>query len=318
MAIRLLRILMKKNDVRDAYRALLRRDPESDQIVKKQIAEHKNLQSLLTAIVGSPEFRSQSGSIGVDQLGLSNGRIEVEVDAVTLATLLRRTTEQWTALGEKDPYWSVLSDEKFRIESFETHSQSFWDSGVFVLNELDDVINQHSISVNYGTVVELGCGVGRLTRFLAERFEHTIALDISPGNLEICRAETRTTKGSVEPTLIQNPQELEKLPHFDLFVSYIVLQHNPPPIQYFVLNSALKLLRPGGLAMFQVPTMGMNYEFVVKNYLSEKAAEMDMHVLPFSAIFKIFKQNDLTCIDIKHDFQAGPAMLSNTFVAIKN
>jgi hypothetical protein len=45
---------------------------------------------------------------------------------------------------------------------------------------------------------------------------------------------------------------------------------------------------------------------------------MDMHVLPLGAVMKVLNQNDMTCIDIRHDFQAGPAMLSNTFIAVKN
>jgi SAM-dependent methyltransferase len=310
--------MLRDKHIRAAYRALLGREPESKQIIKHQISEHKDLEGLLSAIIRSPEFRLKSDTFGVDKFGFSNGRIDIEVSQDLLSILLERTTSQWTALGEQDPYWSVISDKKFRISNFETHSDDFWNSGIFVLNEIDNVVHQYGVSIDYSTAIELGCGVGRLTRFLATRFESTIAMDISPGNLEICRAKTVDTKGLVLPTLIQNPHDLSNIPEFNLFVSYIVLQHNPPPIQFFMLDRILSRLKTGGLAMFQVPTMGVNYSFIPQEYLSKEVAEMDMHVLPLEAVMKVFNQNDMTCIDIRRDFHAGPAMRSNTFIAVKN
>jgi SAM-dependent methyltransferase len=37
------------------------------------------------------------------------------------------------------------------------------------------------------TVVEIGCGHGRWTGFLADRYEHVTAFDLAPGCVEVCR-----------------------------------------------------------------------------------------------------------------------------------
>ncbi len=166
-------------------------------------------------------------------------------------------------------------------------------------------------------MIELGCDVGRLTRYLAKRFSKVIAVDISPGNLSICSSMTHEEEGRVQPLLLTSPSDITNVANFDCLVSYIVLQHNPPPIQYFLLNQLFSKLNTGGLVMFQVPTMGVGYQFDIQQYLNSDLGEMDMHVLPISAVMQLLNAHDIVCLDVKHSFQAGPSMLSNTFIGQK-
>src|SRR5436853_398788 len=69
----------------------------------------------------------------------------------------------------------------------------------------------HSDIAN-GTCFELGCGVGRVTRFLAERFRKVVAADISPGNLEVCKQYLRNEGvNNVELLQIKDPIQLTSL-----------------------------------------------------------------------------------------------------------
>lgn len=49
----------------------------------------------------------------------------------------------------------------------------------------------------YGTVVEIGCGHGRWTQFLAERASEVVALDLAPACIDACRARFGDQTGVV-------------------------------------------------------------------------------------------------------------------------
>jgi SAM-dependent methyltransferase len=114
-----------------------------------------------------------------------------------------------------------------------------------------------------------------------------IGLDISAGNLEICRAYLQQTgKSNAEARLIHSLMDFEELPACDVFFSLIVLQHNPPPIIKYILDKCLAAVRPGGIAYFQVPTSPVGYSFKVDHYLASNAPEMEMHALPMHQVFR--------------------------------
>src|SRR5438094_9465912 len=56
------------------------------------------------------------------------------------------------------------------------------------LRELADLFGRLGADPRGGVCVEVGCGPGRMTRHLAERFDRVIAIDVSPGMLAQARA----------------------------------------------------------------------------------------------------------------------------------
>src|SRR6185312_16344062 len=99
------------------------------------------------------------------------------------------------------------------------------------------------------TCFELGCGVGRLTVWLAKSFKKVIAADISQPHLHLAR-EAAAERGinNIKFQLLNKISEIERLPRFDCFVSIIVLQHNPPPVIGYMLKILFEKLKPGGFA----------------------------------------------------------------------
>lgn len=102
-------------------------------------------------------------------------------------------------------------------------------------------------------VVEIGCGLGRVTRVLAARARHVHALDVSgemlararelnPGlaNVTWSRNDGRTLAGLADASA-------------DAVFSHVVLQHVPDPaITYAYVTEIGRVLRPGGRAALQV------------------------------------------------------------------
>ena len=312
---------MSEDLVRSAYRVLLGREPENDAAVRHFVTTCPNAKSILRAFVESAEFKTRFKSFSsVVSEGFSAPRLPIEtvVSPEVLQRLFDRIGAQWKEFGENEPYWSVLTWDGYLRANFDANRESFKESGREHAAMVDYLPSRNGIRATGGVCLELGCGVGRVTRFLAERFEHVIALDISPGNLKLAReylAESGFT--NVTFRLISDPGEIAHLEEFDFFYSFIVLQHNPPPLQKFILQNIFRSLRSGGRAVFQIPTFLENYGFSAESYLQSAAPRMEMHALPMHVVFAIFEEFGVSCKEVVMD-GAASVYGSYTFVAQKN
>jgi SAM-dependent methyltransferase len=102
-------------------------------------------------------------------------------------------------------------------------------------------------------VVEIGCGVGRVTRWLAREAATVRALDVSAEMLERAR-ELNPGLDSVT-WLLGDGESLAPVEDrsADLVFSDVVFQHIPEPaVQLGYVREIGRVLRPGGRAAFQV------------------------------------------------------------------
>lgn len=122
--------------------------------------------------------------------------------------------------------------------------------------ELDSLFSRLGDDPHDGTCVEVGCGPGRMTGHLAERFDRVIAVDVSPGMLDLARRNVQAN--NVEFRLVSGSR-LEALESgtADALVCYLVLQHLPGRL---VIGSYLRefarVLAPRGRAYVQLPVLG--------------------------------------------------------------
>jgi ubiquinone/menaquinone biosynthesis C-methylase UbiE len=111
------------------------------------------------------------------------------------------------------------------------------------------------------TMLELGCGVGRMTRSFSRRFRSVYAIDISPEMLRQGCDLHPDHPGIV--WVLGDGQGLGMLANgcVDFVFSFIVLQHMPrPEITLGYVREMLRVLRPSGVFCFQfnnrkAPTM---------------------------------------------------------------
>lgn len=163
-------------------------------------------------------------------------------------------------------------------------------------------------------IVEIGCGCGRITKKLAYLFGKVIAIDISNGNLEIAR-QTITDK-NVDFFLVKKIEDYRKIPQTDVIYSYIVLQHNCPPVIEYMINSMLQCLKPHGIAIFQVPTYKRDYQFSYDDYVKEKIRtdRVEMHVFPQKRVFEIAYNNGCIPLEVHPDNSTAQDDESRVFV----
>jgi len=305
-----------------AYRLFLDREPESSAVVADTARAIKSWDGLRRQFTTSDEFRQRVGGGGRPSLGGLEPpmRIEDVRDPSQIARLLDHIAATWTRFGETEPHYSVVTDEKFRPETIGEFRASFDASGRIGVDRLDAALARSGLSLSPEAIcVELGCGVGRISAWLAPRCARLIATDISASHLELAR-EHLLAQGAtnVELRRLSRIEDIDTLPPFDLFFSVIVLQHNPPPVIRAILERVFSRLRDGGLAYFQVPTYRAGYVFELDAYLHDKIGkgEMEMHVLPQREIVRIAGESGLDLIEIIEDPYTGmrPGEMSNTFL----
>jgi SAM-dependent methyltransferase len=121
--------------------------------------------------------------------------------------------------------------------------------------ELEALFGRLGADPRGGVCVEVGCGPGRMTAALADRFERVVAVDVSPAMLE--RARAAVPRGDVDFRPVSG-ERLETVEDAlaDTAVCYLVLQHLPSRC---VVRSYLaelgRVLRPGGEAFVQLPVL---------------------------------------------------------------
>ena len=123
-------------------------------------------------------------------------------------------------------------------------------------SELESLFGRLGADPRKGTCVEVGCGFGRMTAALAERFDRVLALDVSPAMLGAARAAVSAP--NVEFLAISG-ERLDGVENgaADTLVSYLVLQHLPA--RRTILGQLAefgRVLAPGGEAFVQLPVLG--------------------------------------------------------------
>ena len=122
-------------------------------------------------------------------------------------------------------------------------------------SELEGLFGRLGADPRGGSCVEVGCGPGRMTGVLAERFDRVVAVDVSAGMLE--RARRAVTTPDVDFRLVAGDR-LDTVQDgiADTLVCYLVLQHLPERrVALAYLDEFARVLSRGGSAFVQLPVL---------------------------------------------------------------
>jgi SAM-dependent methyltransferase len=310
-----------RDAVRWAYRLLLGREPESDTAVDGHVLRCRDIAALRRAFLGSEEFLNTSPAASRLTLHGDEPARTIEIDGPPelLRRLFEHVNRSWQHLGEQDPFWSVLTAPEYRGTPSAERIAEFFASGKVEVARLQLALSRIGVALDgRGRCVEYGCGVGRVTRHLAPLFEHMMGVDISQAHLRLAEHHARMDGVSgIEWMHLESLDSLGHMPEADFIYSMIVLQHNPPPVIERVLRRFAQMLRPGGIAYFQVPTYRADYEFHLAEYIERQLGrkEMEMHAFPQRRIFEIFADAGALPLQVVEDGATGARRgeRSNTF-----
>jgi SAM-dependent methyltransferase len=156
-----------------------------------------------------------------------------------------RHAADWEELARREPYFAVLTDERF-IGS--QGSDEFFASGeADVASLLASVASLVGREPKLERALDFGCGVGRLSIPLARRAAHVVGCDVAPTMLAHAR-ENAVRAG------VRNAEFATDLPEerFDFILSLLVLQHIPTSTGYALFAKLLDSLAPNGVAALHV------------------------------------------------------------------
>ena len=165
---------------------------------------------------------------------------------------LRADRREWNDLAREDGMWAVYSDPQRRgtwtVEEFLATGEAEIAS-VMVGLEARDAMPR------LGRALDFGCGLGRLTRALAGRFDEVTGVDASKAM--IAEAE-HLNAGATNCRFVLNEQPvLAALPteSYDFVLSLITLQHvsSRVAIRRYI-REFVRVAAPGGIIVFQLPT----------------------------------------------------------------
>ncbi len=159
--------------------------------------------------------------------------------------------KNWDQLGKDDPLWVILTDPSRKGGRWE--AKEFFAIGEQEIDEhVIEYLKARKIPVARGAALDFGCGVGRLTQGLARHFEEVHGVDISPSMIEHARRFNRY-ESKVQYHVNNTPHLADfKDNSIDLIYSNITLQHIEPRHAKRFIEDFIRVLRPGGLAIFQV------------------------------------------------------------------
>ena len=303
----------------EAYRRMLGREPESDAIVDDFAHNISSFDELILQMAESAEFGQRAVMRHLrSTFDAPPQQVGVDVDAQSLRLLIERVKREWKRLGENDPYWSVLSDERYRGKQLGADEVAeFLASGRESASLIELFESRARVQVRRGTCFELGCGVGRVTCHLARLFERVVAADISPGNIALCRSNLAALGiDNVDYLLVRELDDYVRQPAFDFLFSVIVLQHNTPPVQKAIIESLFPKIAAGGGCLLQIASELPGYVFDAERHLATGDELIEMHALPMPHVLAALHDCGLIPLEVRPDYWTGlPG--SFTYFAVK-
>jgi SAM-dependent methyltransferase len=190
------------------------------------------------------------------------------------------TDSAWEYFGNTDPYFSVLTWDEYKKEKISADSRKrFFESGdayiKFVLQIVHDYLDP-AFQPGKATVLDFGCGVGRLVIPLAKECKSVTGVDISDAMLSEAIKNCQEY-GVSNVDFIKGDDKVTGF--YDFIHSFIVLQHIPPWRGEMILKRLIALLRNDGIG-------AIHFTYYRKESFAGRLRYFIYRTIPFSLGFR--------------------------------
>jgi len=245
------------------------------------------------------------------------------------------TRRNWHALGKQDPLLAILTYKEKRGGKWEINE--FFETGVREVRATFNYLRGLGINLKGGRALDFGCGVGRLTQALVPRFEETVGVDIASSMINLANRYNRYPEKC--DYLVNTADNLRLFPEksFDFIFSKITLQHVEPRYAKNYIREFLRLAKPEGIILFQLPTESVGEaeaspllrsrvktllpSFVLATYYRVKhhfSPMLEMYGVPHDEVLAIVAEGNGKVIDSRENQDSGEKWRSFSYVAVKN
>lgn len=247
---------------------------------------------------------------------------------------LNQLIENWEGLAKKDPFWAVLtwpekSGGRWTKEEFLNDGKKEVEAVLIKLNSLNLLPNKY-------TMLDFGCGLGRLSYSFAEVFQQVQAIDVSTTMISQAK-KLCETKTSIQ-FFINQKDDLEILQSesLDFVYTSLTLQHMKPEYSMKYLTEFYRLLKKNGVIMFQLPdaelingnrrhTLKMKIKKLLPNRFVDfykklrfgRAPRMEMYGVKKDQVVVFLSQLGFEVVEVSENKQAGDEWISRQYIAQK-
>jgi len=227
----------------------------------------------------------------------------------------------WETFGRTDPLWAILThadrkDNRWNIDDF-------FRTGEQWIAHLKEEIEASGVTLSSGRSLDFGCGVGRLTQALCKHFERCDGVDIADSMISLARRYNRYGERCKYHVNKSDNLGLFADDTFDFVYSLIVLQHLEPRFGKRYIAEFVRVLKPGGVVAFQIPSAYLGrtprpFARLLRG-LSSKVIRplMEMYCIPPAEVFEVVAGAGAQMIRIFNDGACGPDYESCHYVVYK-
>ena len=207
----------------------------------------------------------------------------------------------WETEGTDDPLFAVLHvPGRARSDPNAWNEAEFFATGREAVGHVLDCVRRTELDVRQTAALDFGCGVGRLSRALAEHFGNVVGVDIFSAML--AEARRLNTDHSIEFVLnVRSDLSMFADASFDFVLSLLVLQHMEPQYGEAYIREFCRLLSPGGVAVFQVPSELLGNEEPIRI-----AGRPEMHAIRLDRVSEIVAESGKRLVASLPNGWAGP------------
>ena len=239
---------------------------------------------------------------------------------------IRDVQKSWDHFGTVDPMWAVLTYANKMGNQWEP--EEFFATGKTMIDLVMKHLDNLGASPSKGNALDFGCGVGRLTQALTSYFENVDGVDIAPSMIEQAKTYNQTPERCHYHLNFSEDLSLFQDATFDFALTLITLQHVETRYSRQYLKEFLRVLKPGGILLFQIPSeptrnsrirrfvKGCVPGWVLNQYRRRSygdrheermsfQASMEMYGIPRSEVMALMEENGGETLSARPDELAG-------------
>lgn len=249
---------------------------------------------------------------------------------------IKELQRNWNTFGKQDPLWAIITRADKKGNKWDI--DEFFKTGDRKIDQLFDMLKEQNIQVNKGSALDFGCGVGRLTLALASHFNQVSGVDIAESMIELANKYNKYPERCNYYVNTKDDLSLFGDRSFDFIYTIIVLQHMRQEYAKSYISEFVRLLKPSGVAVFQMPakyigpphqalkpSLAQRLSYRVKQtlkplvgWMMPERAHMEMYGIEREDMVSYLKQLGVTVADVRKDDSPGPLWESYQYSIIKH
>ncbi len=248
---------------------------------------------------------------------------------------IKELQRNWNTFGKQDPLWAIITRADKKGKKWDL--DEFFKTGDRKIHQLFDMLKEQKIQVNKGSALDFGCGVGRLTLALASHFQQVSGVDIAESMIELANRYNKYPERCKYFVNTKDDLSLFSERSFDFIYTVIVLQHMRQEYAKSYIAEFVRLLKPAGVGVFQMPAKYIGPPLqVTKQSLFQRVAvklkqmlkpliklifperaHMEMYGIEHEEMVSYLKQLGVVVADVRKDDSPGPLWESYQYTIIK-